>query len=127
MPVGDQRAASAAARVSITPRADGCKRLGGKVRRRTRACRKLPTRSWLTRYASSLTHALTSLPSCSLALMDRLNLFRKSGGRGVAGSRRVNSVRGFPFVVAYRIRPDDVYIVAVTHTSRRPGYWKHRA
>lgn len=36
-------------------------------------------------------------------------------------------VRGFPYVVAYRIRPNNVYIVAVAHTSRRPGYWKHRA
>ena len=36
-------------------------------------------------------------------------------------------VRGFPYIVAYRIRPEDVYIVAVAHTSRRPGYWKGRA
>jgi len=35
-------------------------------------------------------------------------------------------VRGFPYVVAYRIRPEDVYIVAVAHTRRRPGYWKDR-
>jgi toxin ParE1/3/4 len=35
-------------------------------------------------------------------------------------------VRGFPYVVAYRIRPDDVYVIAVAHTSRRPGYWKNR-
>jgi toxin ParE1/3/4 len=37
------------------------------------------------------------------------------------------SVRGFPFVVVYRIRPDDVYVVALAHTSRRPGYWKDRS
>ena len=36
------------------------------------------------------------------------------------------TVRGFPYVVAYRIRSDDVYVVAVVHTSRRPGYWKNR-
>ena len=46
--------------------------------------------------------------------------------RGRLPSRQLK-VRGFPYVVAYRIRPDDVYIVAVAHTSRRPGYWKHRA
>jgi len=37
------------------------------------------------------------------------------------------TVRGFPYIVAYRIRPDDIYVVAVAHTSRRPGYWKHPA
>ena len=36
-------------------------------------------------------------------------------------------VRGFPYVVVYRIRPGDVYVIAVAHTSRRPGYWKNRA
>ena len=39
---------------------------------------------------------------------------------------RQMKVRGFPYVVAYRIRPDDMYVVAVAHTSRRPGYWKQR-
>jgi toxin ParE1/3/4 len=49
-----------------------------------------------------------------------------SSRRGQLLSRQLK-VRGFPYVVAYRIRPTDVYIVAVAHTSRRPGYWKHRA
>lgn len=35
-------------------------------------------------------------------------------------------VLGFPYRVAYRIRETDIYIVAVAHTSRRPGYWKNR-
>lgn len=45
--------------------------------------------------------------------------------RGRPAARQL-TVRGFPYVVAYRIRPDDVYIVALAHTSRRPGYWKDR-
>jgi len=49
-----------------------------------------------------------------------------SARRGRLPSRQLK-VRGFPYIVAYRIRPEDVYIVAVAHTSRRPGYWKHRA
>ncbi|MGQ0736338.1 MAG: type II toxin-antitoxin system RelE/ParE family toxin [Acidobacteriota bacterium] len=36
-------------------------------------------------------------------------------------------VTGFPYSVVYRIRDDDIYVVAVAHTSRRPNYWKHRA
>jgi plasmid stabilization system protein ParE len=46
--------------------------------------------------------------------------------RGRIPARQLK-VRGFPYVVAYRIRSDDVYIVAVAHTSRRPGYWKQRS
>lgn len=35
-------------------------------------------------------------------------------------------VTGFPYKVVYRLRKDDIYVVAVAHTSRRPGYWKDR-
>lgn len=35
-------------------------------------------------------------------------------------------VLGFPYYVAYRVRERDVYVVAIAHTSRRPGYWKSR-
>jgi plasmid stabilization system protein ParE len=36
------------------------------------------------------------------------------------------AIRGFPYLVVYRNRPDDSYVVALAHTSRRPGYWKAR-
>ena len=36
-------------------------------------------------------------------------------------------VNRFPYNVVYRIRDDDIYVVAVAHTSRRPDYWKHRS
>jgi plasmid stabilization system protein ParE len=36
------------------------------------------------------------------------------------------AVRGFPYLVVYRARSDDSYVVALAHTSRRPGYWKDR-
>jgi plasmid stabilization system protein ParE len=35
-------------------------------------------------------------------------------------------VSRFPYTVVYRIREDDIYVVAIAHTSRRPDYWKHR-
>jgi toxin ParE1/3/4 len=35
-------------------------------------------------------------------------------------------VRGFPFVLAYRVLDDRIRIDAVTHMRRRPGYWHHR-
>ena len=32
----------------------------------------------------------------------------------------------FPFVLAYIIREDQIFFVALAHTSRRPGYWRDR-
>ena len=33
----------------------------------------------------------------------------------------------FPFSVVYAVLGATLYVVAVAHGSRRPGYWKHRA
>lgn len=36
-------------------------------------------------------------------------------------------LRRFPFLLIYReLHADKIQIVAVAHTSRRPGYWKQR-
>jgi toxin ParE1/3/4 len=35
-------------------------------------------------------------------------------------------VIGFPYRVVYEFLPDAIYVVAITHTSREPGYWKNR-
>jgi toxin ParE1/3/4 len=35
-------------------------------------------------------------------------------------------VRGFPFVIAYRMLDDVIRIDAVAHTRRRPRYWASR-
>ena len=32
----------------------------------------------------------------------------------------------FPYGLLYRVEPERIYIVAVTHLRRRPGYWRHR-
>jgi plasmid stabilization system protein ParE len=34
--------------------------------------------------------------------------------------------REFPYSVVYLDQPDRVWIVAVMHSKRRPGYWRHR-
>ena len=44
------------------------------------------------------------------------------GGRG---ERRFMLDR-FPYTVMYRVRADHVFITAVAHQRRRPGYWRHR-
>jgi len=42
-------------------------------------------------------------------------------------STRKFLLRQFPFILIYLERPSGVIqIVAVAHTSRRPGYWKDR-
>ena len=35
-------------------------------------------------------------------------------------------VAGFPYQIMYRMRENDVYVVAVAHASRRPGFWQGR-
>ena len=41
------------------------------------------------------------------------------------GYRRVLTNR-FPYAVIYVERDADFFVIAVAHTSRRPGYWKDR-
>lgn len=35
-------------------------------------------------------------------------------------------VNRFPFGVLYSIEPNGIFIIAVMHQRRRPGYWKER-
>ena len=43
-------------------------------------------------------------------------------------SRRLRRllVQRFPYGLLYRIEAEDIFIVAVAHLSRRPGYWHRR-
>ena len=43
-----------------------------------------------------------------------------------AGRTRSWLLTRFPYRLIYRVRDEDIYIVAIAHTSRRPGYWKDR-
>jgi plasmid stabilization system protein ParE len=47
-------------------------------------------------------------------------------GRVERGNTRKRLVPGFPFTVLYEIQPDRIYIAAVMHQHRRPGYWRKR-
>ena len=42
--------------------------------------------------------------------------------QGRPASRQFN-VKRFPYNLAYRVRENDLYIVAIAHSSRRPDYW----
>lgn len=41
------------------------------------------------------------------------------------GTRR-HRLRGFPYVIAYRVTTSAVLILAVAHERRKPGYWVGR-
>lgn len=43
-------------------------------------------------------------------------------------SRRLRRllVQRFPYGLLYRVEAEDIFIVAVAHLSRRPGYWRRR-
>ena len=40
--------------------------------------------------------------------------------------RRVIVLDRFPFTMPYQLKRDDIVILALAHTSRRPGYWSRR-
>src|SRR3954464_6434857 len=39
---------------------------------------------------------------------------------------RKRLVSGFPFTILYKVQSDRIYIAAVMHQHRRPGYWLKR-
>ena len=40
--------------------------------------------------------------------------------------RRVAVLDLFPFTLPYQITADEIVVLALAHTSRRPGYWSRR-
>jgi plasmid stabilization system protein ParE len=51
--------------------------------------------------------------------------FPSLGHVGVEGYRGL-LLPGFPFTVVYQERAEECLVVALAHTSRRPGYWRVR-
>lgn len=88
-----------------------------------------------------------------LELQDSINFYRERGGSRLAdrfkeriseGFRTIAEnpdrfrtdrttpdihwlrVAQFPFSILYVIRADKIWVVAIAHGSRRPGYWRDR-
>lgn len=40
---------------------------------------------------------------------------------------RYYMLKRYPYLIVYRVRPNDVKIIAVAHSRRKPGYWKRRS
>jgi toxin ParE1/3/4 len=47
-------------------------------------------------------------------------------GSVITGTIRRRLVRRFPFAILYQAGLKDVWIIAVMHLRRRPGYWRVR-
>jgi plasmid stabilization system protein ParE len=41
--------------------------------------------------------------------------------------RRVAVLDRFPFTIPYQITSEDIVVLALAHTSRRPDYWSRRS
>ena len=44
----------------------------------------------------------------------------------VEANCRRRRFKKFPYGVVYRVHEDSIYVVAVMHLRRKPGYWKRR-
>jgi len=47
-------------------------------------------------------------------------------GRAARFGIRAWPIEGFPYSIVYALNSDEVFIVAVAHHRRRPGYWRSR-
>lgn len=60
------------------------------------------------------------------AIVRAIDLIRSHPDIGTPGkgrfSHRPFRVTLFPYKIVYRVREDDLYVVAVAHASRRPNY-----
>ena len=55
----------------------------------------------------------------------RIEQFPEAGPTDRASIRK-RLVAGFPFTILYEMQPDRIFIAAVMHQYRRPGYWRKR-
>lgn len=59
------------------------------------------------------------------AVLELIRSQPELGRRGLMGTLNLRTKR-FPLRVVYELQPDRIWIVAVAHLSRRPGYWTRR-
>jgi toxin ParE1/3/4 len=56
----------------------------------------------------------------------RLIITHPDVGTPVGRSLRRVLVKRFPYAIIYRRQDDEIFILALAHQSRRPGYWRQR-
>lgn len=60
-----------------------------------------------------------------LTLIDLALDYPEIGSPYLYRTRRL-LLRSFPFIIVYQELRETLFIVALSHTSRRPGYWRDR-
>ncbi len=60
-----------------------------------------------------------------MAVVARIEAHPRAWPR-LRGSVRKGLVPGFPYKLLYTIEPEQLYVVAVMHGKRQPGYWAGR-
>lgn len=58
----------------------------------------------------------------SLSLLEKDPQIWRADSRG----RRKYLVRRFPYLILYKYQDGQIYVLAIAHTKRKPGYWKTR-
>ncbi len=59
------------------------------------------------------------------SLIGKIRLNPLRCGR-VSGVFRCCRTRRFPYGIIYAVEDDEIFVAAVAHTKRKPGYWKKR-
>lgn len=78
-------------------------------------------------YESKQTGLGTALEDDVEAALDLILRFPEIGVPWkLSSNRRVFVLVRFPFTLPYLLRDEDVVVLALAHTSRRPGYWFRR-
>jgi len=83
-------------------------------------------------FAEAALYYASILPDLGRRLHDEINRLiidacRAPGTfRFIRKPARRHFTREFPYGIIYVERPDDIWILAVMHLHREPGYWTHR-
>lgn len=76
-------------------------------------------------YESTVTGLGAGFISDVERVVDLLETHPRLGQRIEEGFRRIVLAR-FPYSLVYAVETDGIWIVAVAHHRRRPGYWQER-
>ena len=61
-----------------------------------------------------------------LAALDKIERDPGIGARYRNTDRRFYRLKRFPYLIYYREFDDRIWIAAIAHERRRPGYWRNR-
>jgi hypothetical protein len=79
-----------------------------------------------TDYYSSISHTLGEAFACEMDRVIKRILSLPRAWTIITASIRRCRARGFPYAVIYRIKDEQIEILAVMHISREPNYWISR-